>query len=625
MKYSILFHISFIFSSTAFTQQLSQPIPNPSFSHQFTSKNSTGYTFIDTSFKSLGAYYDWSFSGEDKFGFVRLGNLGQAENALTYQSKESVWSIYDFLGLQSEVSRLGEVKQFYVRSPLTEAHYRMGYGRGQVFDIYHTQNVNEFWNIGVHYYRLNSIGNYTNELSKGYKFVANSRYFNPNTKTEVTTFYIQEKRELGENGGITSRNDFEENRFEDQILIPVNLEQDQRIIQRRAVYNDVAFNLFQLGTTIDSSISNDTIAKSVIEKPFLKIGHSIKYERFIETYQSFGSEDFYLNSFFADDVFLDSNAFSSVENIVYIKGKIGNASNLRLLAGVKHNYNEYSGANFLVSGNNFGLISNLNGTIKNIVDVAGSAEFILNGPLAGSVQIESLGELTLYKELKGFGGYSVRSFYPNIKTQFYRSNHFIWQNNFRKTTENEFVYGIKWGKRGSLKARTVLLNDYVYFDSQALPAQNNDLIAINHFELEQNFRFLSFVHLDNRIVYQSVIDDNNVLPLPSFITRNALYFEFSLFKNELKCLIGGEINYFSAYNSPSYNPATAAFFVENKYAIGNYPVMNAFANFQLKTARFYLKYEHLNQDFTAGNYYAAPDYALPGRVFLVGIDWRFFN
>lgn len=625
MKNGICLCIGLMFSAVAWAQQLYQPIPNPQFSHQFTTNNENEYFFIDTSFRNLGAYYKWSFSGEDQFGSIRLGNLGQASNNLIYQSKRSIWDIYDFFGLQSEVLLLENVKQFYVRSPLTEAHYRMGYGRGQVFDIYHTQNVNEFWNVGVHYHRLNSIGNYTNELAKGYKFVANSKYFNPKSKTEVSTFYIQEKREIGQNGGIANINDFEENKFEDQILIPVNLEQDQRILKRRVVHNDVAFNLFQVGGVNDTTISKNSVGPTKMEKPFFKLGHSVKYEQFIETYQSFGETDFYQNSFFADDLFLDSNAFTSVENTVYLKGKIGNTSNLRLLTGIKHSYNEYSDGNFLLSGNNIGLVSRIGGTVRNIVDVKGKGEYILTGPLAGSVQIESSGELSLYKQLKGFGGYSVRSFYQNIKTQFYRSNHFIWRNNFGKTTENEFTYGVKWSKQGSFTVRTILINDYVYFNADAVPAQNNGLIAINQFELKQNFTFFKFIHFDNRVIYQTVADDNDVLPLPNFISRNALYFEFSLFKNELKCLLGTEVNYFSSYNSPSYNPATGTFYVENKYAIGNYPILNAFANFQLKSARFYLKYEHVNQGFTSGNYYAAPDYALPRRVFVVGIDWRFFN
>jgi hypothetical protein len=629
MKNLFLF-LCFLSAVVSSGQRLQWPNPDPSLSHQYTTLLENRYGFIDTNFSSLNDYHQWSLDGQDQFGRVRLGNLGQAYNQLVFSSNTSPWDVYDFFGRETINLQAEEVRFYYTRSPLTEARYRSGYERGQVFDINHTQNINKNWNAGLHYYRLNSEGNYTNELSEASKFVANSRYFNAGNGLEIVSLYIQESEEIGLNGGIADIKDFQSNTFDEQVLIPVNLNTAQREARRRLVYNDASVNLFQWPkkeVTVLDSLDMDS-AKVALEETassYFKIGHTLEYEGRKEMYVDGSANDFYTNAYLTDDDFKDSTAFYSLSNTLYLKGKIGEKSNLNLLAGIRQQYFEYSGEDFSINGNNFGLVSTLNGRLKDYIDIRASGEYILTGPLSESFKLEGTGDVKLYKQLRAFGGYKLVSSYPNVKTQFYRSNHFIWQNSFSKMLENEISYGLKWNNGGRFEIKNIFLNDYVYFNEDAVPAQNNELIVINQFQLTQNFTFWNLVHLDNRVVYQITSDANNVLPLPELVSRNALYFEFSMVKKELKCLIGTELNYFSSYSSPSFNPAMSTFFVENKYAIGNYPHFNVFANFQLKTARFYFKFEHVNQGLSGYRYYAAPDYALPARVFVAGIDWRFFN
>jgi hypothetical protein len=150
-------------------------------------------------------------------------------------------------------------------------------------------------------------------------------------------------------------------------------------------------------------------------------------------------------------------------------------------------------------------------------------------------------------------------------------------------------------------------------------------VAYSSLELRQDFKFWNFLHFDNRITYQVPLDGEEVLPLPELVSRNSLYFQFKLFKGVLGCLVGAEMNYFSEYNSPSYSPALGRFYVANEYPIGNFPVLDLFAQFKLSRAIIFLKLENSTEGITPYNYFAAPHFPLNDRVFRFGVNWRFFN
>ena len=54
-------------------------------------------------------------------------------------------------------------------------------------------------------------------------------------------------------------------------------------------------------------------------------------------------------------------------------------------------------------------------------------------------------------------------------------------------------------------------------------------------------------------------------------------------------------------------------------------MLDFFINAKIRTARIYLKAEHLNAAFGESNYYNAPNY--PYRDFMIrfGVEWNFFQ
>jgi hypothetical protein len=93
----------------------------------------------------------------------------------------------------------------------------------------------------------------------------------------------------------------------------------------------------------------------------------------------------------------------------------------------------------------------------------------------------------------------------------------------------------------------------------------------------------------------------------------------------LQVLVGAEGSYFSSFQSPSYSALTGQMYLANEYEIGNYILVDAFAQFKVAKAVIFLKMQNLTQGFVPYNYWAAPHFPLNDRVFRVGVNWRFFN
>ncbi|MDO4210121.1 MAG: putative porin [Bacteroidales bacterium] len=129
---------------------------------------------------------------------------------------------------------------------------------------------------------------------------------------------------------------------------------------------------------------------------------------------------------------------------------------------------------------------------------------------------------------------------------------------------------------------------------------------------------------ENEVTFQRS-SDNKVLPVPTLNVWSNLYFHFKIAK-VLSTDIGGDVRYFTRYYAPTYTPFLGQYAVQDedhRVKVGNYPWVNIYANFHLKTCRFFVMYSHVSQ--YAGPYFLAPHYPTNQRALRLGISWNFFN
>ena len=138
----------------------------------------------------------------------------------------------------------------------------------------------------------------------------------------------------------------------------------------------------------------------------------------------------------------------------------------------------------------------------------------------------------------------------------------------------------------------------------ASPTQNGGSVQVLSVRLQQDFRWRA-LNWCNTVTYQKSSDES-VLPLPQLAIYSNLFLRFKLAK-VLDVQMGVDLDYYTRYYAPAYQPATMTFHNQSQIKCGNYPYMNAYVNMQLSRARFFVLFSHVNQGvFGGSDYFSIP-------------------
>ena len=220
----------------------------------------------------------------------------------------------------------------------------------------------------------------------------------------------------------------------------------------------------------------------------------------------------------------------------------------------------------------------------------------------------------------------VRNQTPSYYLQHYSSNHFKWDNDFGKTYRfyvgGNIAYPTKWVKP-SVDVSFENISRMIYFDDNWMPRQhdgNVQVIAVNaHLDLTT-----PWVNWENNVVWQH--SSSSILPLPDIALYSNLYYHGCWFR-AMDAQLGANVRYHTAYYAPLLCPATSQFCTQSTVKVGNYPIINVYANFYVRLIRlrFFAEYQHLNGHFMDPEYYSMARYPLNPPVFRAGLAWHFYK
>ena len=274
-----------------------------------------------------------------------------------------------------------------------------------------------------------------------------------------------------------------------------------------------------------------------------------------------------------------------------------------------------------------------------------SAEAWLAGSRAGQLHVDGHADLgfplfgdTVQLAATAFFHRSAPSFYMN---QYY-GKHYMCDNNLSQEIHSRILGEFSLQKtQTKLRVGYDVLKNYTYFGIQNdrvrsgdnYLVQHNDLnvrqssspISLLTLQLQQDFR-LGIFNWQNVLTLQKSSKDD-ILPVPIFNAYSNLFLRFKVAR-VLDVDLGVDGRYFTSYYAPEYIPGIGAFGIQETEAsrtkIGNYPHLNAYANFQLQHTRFFIMFTHVNSA-EGGKYFFTPHYPLNQRVLQFGISWNFFN
>ncbi|HET6244050.1 MAG: hypothetical protein H0V01_02525 [Bacteroidetes bacterium] len=571
--------------------------------HDFKSEIDTSLSFFHRYNPAYRAFY------------YTLGNIGLAHHSFVFRPNVNLGFTFGINNFKLWELTSYNTLFFNTRIPYTEANLVVGSKGEQYFQGIHTQNITKDWNFSFQFNKIRSSGFYQNQQSDVTNMSFGSNYLSENKKYGIFLNAFYNNLIAGENGGLSDESYIDD----DSRLTHVNLNgaysrRNSKGFKGKQYYNFTSF--------IDSVPDSDTsfVLNYNVNKGFY---HSFS----LEDYRMLFKDDNIIPSYYPA-IYFDSLATLDSSQFKIVSNEIGwNDYNKLLMYSVsfEHQYSKVYlnllERNFYFS--NYTFKSSINRSKRNnyfwkvsssyIVGGDNKGDYMLNGELDYSPAKNHLINLNL----------GVVHSSPYFMYNRYYSNHYKWENNFDK---NEFYTAIISYSNPKMKFKsavsTSLLNNYIYFNYQAVPQQLQSPCVVTIIKAEKSFKWKRF-NLLTELVYQNV-SNTNIIRVPDLISRNALFYEFGSNK-DLKLQVGLEGFYFSSFKNYRYMPVTGQFFLQDDYVQGNYPFIDFFVNMRIKQARVFFKIDHLNENLLERNFFILPGYPSGERAFRVGISWVFYN
>ena len=394
--------------------------------------------------------------------------------------------------------------------------------------------------------------------------------------------------------------------------------------------------------------------------PVTSFIHTLKFDNYRRIYQAYKTPtDFYANTYTVDEPLTGDSIYDKTRHY-----RLKNTFALSLLEG----FNKWAKAGlkaFITSElrhftlpsatgidtyneHNLSFGAQLSKKQGKTFHYDAIAETWLTGEDAGQLKIDGSADLNF----KPFGDtltLTANGFFYRLNPTFYyrhyHSRHAWWDNtNMSKILHSKIQGILNYQKtRTTLRVAVDEIKNYTYFASShtitsgkrvnhAITVnQNSGAIHLLTASLSQDFTF-GPLNWESVITYQNS-SNKTILPVPTLNLYSNVYLRFKI-AHVLRCDFGADVRYFTKYYAPDYIPSLGQYAVQtntnttgsdSRVEIGNYPVVNVYANFHLKHTRFFIMMSHLNAGTGKKIYFYTPHYPLNQSILRFGLSWNFFN
>jgi hypothetical protein len=551
-----------------------------------------------------------------------LGNLGTAARPLWFSPLSRIGFESGFRAFQLYELTPNDL-QFY-RHARTYSHAYFSRGR--------SQRDAESWlklsrtfsgglNFSLQFKTINNLGEYRFQRTK-HSSLAAGIWWPVRKNYEVFLIYATNTFQQQDNGGITTPAFFDSTSFTGMISVPVLLDGDnsktknsKRDLQLSQYYTfgKTANRLFRAEHTLNYrteiwkySDINTPGSDQTIDTGFY--GGLLTDLRGLRHYVKINRID---NSFFLNT--LPSNAERT-------------ANGNRFAAGIKHSAIWVEQEPLSDS-----LFSNLFLTGRFTFEPSKRLSLIANGDLGLLPQNGYRVNAALKIDLGKAGileGRLLNQLHPPdlVQSQVYSTSRKVYQYNFKLVFENSLSATYSLPKLGfSANGALHLINNYIYFGANSLPVQIGSPIQVGQLMVRQNFKFGIF-RSENTVGLQQ-INDENLLRLPNWFTKNSLYISRHYFKKALFATYGADFRMNSAFQPDGYQPFTGQFHLQSAtYTQAPFPWIDVFMAVKIEKFRFFLRFENIATIWNpAENLYLTENHPQTQFTFRLGFSWRFLD
>lgn len=522
-----------------------------------------------------------------------------------------------------------EITFYNTTLPYSNITYRTGgttYREEDWINFLFTANANKRLNAGVYLDYIASRGEYDNQEAKRFNGSLFGSYNGRNYSAHAAVM-------------VSNINHFENGGLADPDLLdsPVATEDLETNLDAMSAYRYIAGfydHKYSLGIEREQKISEDSIAKVFV--PVTTFGHTLCIEQGVKRYVEQRPD-----TTFYQQTYIDSIPVNDTANVLNIKNTLSVTFEEEFNKWLKFGatvyvQNEvqrfaYALPDDTLTGRQWKSNTKIGGILsKNrgkYIKYAFGGDVFLQGYKLGDFNIHGRlqGAIPVKKNTLNLTANAyIKNEEPGYFLQHYTSNHFRWNNDFKKTYHTyiggEINFPTKYVTLG-LNVGFENLTNYIYFAQDGMPYQHNGNVQVIAGNLKLDIHTKHFA-LENNVIYQYA--SNEILPLPMLTLYHNIYYKDLYFK-VLSIQFGVDLRYHTAYYAPLYMPATGQFCLQDEVKVGNYPEMSAYLNFHLKQVRFFVAYSNFGGLFLPKNYFSMPGYPINPPQFKLGVSWNFYS
>lgn len=581
-------------------------------------------SILDTVMTYDKTYIFTRYNNEDNLGKIKFDNIGAGFNPILFENNPK--QNLTVLPTNKSYVIIGEkeVNYYDVKTPTTLFVFHNGVREGAALKTTYTQNIGKRFNFALEYMGLRSKGNYANSLAANNTTLFSSHYTNKKNNYEIFAHFIHQNINNQENGGIV-RDDLFLDENESSINrqnMEVNLSGSNSRYSYRRYYLTHQFSLFQS------------------EKFPFKIRHTIfhqgnKYRYEQTSIQKYFAENAGANSpelidkYPIDAIKYDnnlSNVFAIVFDDEKIKFDAGFRYQIKSL-GVTQNTDESKRTlpNEMTE-HRLGIVGNTQLKLWDKIALNSFIEYSNGKEWGNYLNSKNDFTLTVFNDyrLKGKANFqsSVPHFNYLVNGSIYKKYNFHWTDyKPQNTLEIGGELGLKWFN-SKVFANYFIIDNFTYLDANAQPKQSAEDLHLSQVGGEVLLDYRKF-HLNTKVIFQKVLTNEELLPLPELIGRVNLFYQTKAFKNAAEIQTGVKTTYFTSFKSRAFMPIFNEYVLQDNntnFQIGNKPLIDAYFNLKVKRMFVFLEGQNLI-GLIKNKSYTAPHYPFSDIRINLGIVW----
>lgn len=559
-------------------------------SRQINSISSVDSSFFQKQQNSFLEEDDLLLFGLDPFEETFHSNIGSIRTPIWWNPKNHLnLKIGDRL-IEASARKTIYAPVFKENFPHTKIIYAPTFVEGQKLQVIH-QRPYKFGSVMIDFDRVVSEGYLIHEKNKSSQFSVYGNFKHPKISYTTEWRIHAFKNETNWNGGITDDELFLSNSLSNWQLLPIKWANLNSISKRKAIdwkhsyqYSDVSHIEYELNVSWDSllydELQDDTLfypaktnASNSLTRVFTNTNHTFRWNKKINADKSIIVGVGHQNFDFKTSQIKLGNLFTALSS-----KSLNNRVSL-----------------------NYGRGTNNRSNIK--------VNFKQNIFLLGiNHELRLAFEKTLPNWMKQ-NNYSYQS-QNSLDSDFPKA-----------TTDRSIEWDMKINKDISVHNTYHILNDFHYYNESGILKTSEKTIQIFQSRLKHKLCYKKW-NWTGELGYQN--SSNTEIPLANFLTHQKIYWQGNIIKNATLAQLGTRIRYKTSHPGMNYSPFIGDYLVDPSYKTDASLRLDIFANFQIKTVKIFLTYEHSNA-LAQGNQYILKPYPMTKPFFRMSLIWNFYD